>query len=78
MADDPTLGTLQRSVGFLLVAVVLAVAVALHALLPRYDWQPVTSDGRTIIVHDRWTNRFQRATFVETGRIEASDVYVTP
>ena len=78
MADDPMLETLQRSIGFLLVAVLLAVAVTLHALLPRYDWQPVTPDGRTVIVHDRWTNRFQRATFLETGRIQLSDVYVTP
>jgi len=52
--------------------------VFIHALLPRYDWKPVTSDGRSMIIYDKWAGRFQRATFLETGRIQLSDVYTAP
>jgi len=75
---DPVLDALQRSVVLLIVAVLIAVAVFIHALLPRYDWKPVTSDGRSMIIYDKWAGRFQRATFLETGRIQLSDVYTAP
>ena len=76
--SDPVLDALKRSVGFLIVAVLIAAAVFVHAFLPRYDWKPVTSDGRSLIVYDKWAGRFQRATFLETGHIQLSDVYTAP
>ena len=44
----------------------LAIAVVLHGILPRYEFQ-VVENGRAIIVYDRWSGRFQRANYDENG-----------
>ncbi len=53
-------------------------ALEAHAMLPRYDWRSPAPDGRVVLLYDRWTGRFQRTTFLETGKIQLSDVYVAP
>jgi hypothetical protein len=44
----------------------LAIAVVLHGILPRYEFR-VVENGRAIIVYDRWSGRFQRANYDENG-----------
>ena len=52
-------------------AVVIALAIVLHALFPRYDFALM---GESVIVFDRWTGAFQRATYGEDGEPRASSV----
>lgn len=33
----------------------LVVAVLVHALVPRYDWRPIGSEGASYVRIDRWT-----------------------
>ncbi len=57
----------------LLGAVVLAVAA--HVFFPRYEWRTAADNGSVIVVHDRWTGRFQRAEYDGAGKVKAMDVY---
>jgi len=54
----------------LLAAGILALGLLLHALFPRYEMLPM---GEGVVVFDRWTGAFQRATYVD-GQPETSQV----
>jgi hypothetical protein len=36
---------------------VIVLALAAHAALPRYDWRPVTGHPTVLVRVDRWTGR---------------------
>ena len=57
------------------IAALFAVALLLHAVFPRYEWRPVGENGTGIVVYDRWSGRFQRATYDEKGALRVMDVY---
>jgi hypothetical protein len=52
----------------------VAVAVLVHALFPRYEWK-IMGDGSAIVVYDRWGGRFQRAVYDQSGKLRVMDVY---
>ena len=56
-------GPIMSGVWWTLVAAILALAVVLHALLPRYTVTTIGQDGAAVLVFDRWTGHFQRATY---------------
>ncbi len=49
----------------------LAIAIGLHGIMPRYEF---SSEGSSVIVYDRWTGRFQRTTYDAQGEPTASQV----
>jgi hypothetical protein len=65
--NDSTLRDLPRGLWAFLAALIVALAIALHAVFPRYEFRIVGEDGRGIIVYDRWTGKFQRADYSTTG-----------
>jgi hypothetical protein len=71
---------LRQQVGWIIVALILFAGVLAHALLPRYETHVfnVTPDTHVLVVYDKWSNRYQRASFDANGKIHLSDVYVTP
>jgi hypothetical protein len=77
-AGDPLFDSIRLSTSIIVAAVIIGACLTLRGILPRREWRPVTPDGRAIVVHDRWTGRFQRVTFHEGGKLELSDVYVGP
>lgn len=63
---------------FVIGAVLAALAVAalfVHAVFPRYEFRSVNPDGTAIVVYDRWSGKFQRAVYDETGHVKPMDVY---
>jgi len=63
---------------FVIAAVLAGLAVLslfVHTLFPRYEWRTVNPDGTALVVYDRWSGRFQRATYAEDGHVKAMDVY---
>jgi hypothetical protein len=58
----------------LAAAVVLAIGLTLHALLPRYTLTTVGQDGSVVLVFDRWTGQFQRATYGADGEPRVTQV----
>lgn len=72
MAEGPTFDR------FVIGAVLAALAVAalfVHAVFPRYEFRSVNPDGTAIVVYDRWSGKFQRAVYDETGHVKPMDVY---
>lgn len=61
-------------VWILSAAAVLAAGLVLHALLPRYDITPHGTTGEAVVVFDRWTGQFQRATYGPDGEPRVSSV----
>jgi len=57
-----------------LVAALIALAIVLHALLPRYSFSTVGQDGAVVLVFDRWTGQFQRATYGPDGEPRVTSV----
>jgi hypothetical protein len=57
--------------------VLVALAITLHALFPRYDYRVVGEDGRALMIYDRWSGRFQRANYDAAGEPSLTKV-VTP
>jgi hypothetical protein len=55
-------------------AAVLAAGLVLHALFPRYQLSAHGSNGDAVVVFDRWTGQFQRATYGADGEPRASSV----
>ena len=53
----------------------LAAALTFHSLFPRYEWH-AEGPGSSIVVHDRWKGRFQRAAFDKDGAVQSWQVYV--
>jgi hypothetical protein len=52
-------------------AILIALAIGLHGIMPRYEF---SSNGSSVVVYDRWTGRFQRATYNEQGEPTLSQV----
>jgi len=53
----------------------VALALILHSVFPRYEWRPVGESGSAIVVFDRWSGRFQRAVYDENGKLKVTDVW---
>jgi hypothetical protein len=73
MTDRPVGSTLAPGVWRLIAAAVLAVALILHALLPRYEFSR-GPDSAAVFVFDRWTGVFQRVTYGANGEPQATPV----
>jgi hypothetical protein len=57
-----------------LAAAFVSVALILHALLPRYTLTTVGQTGDVVLVFDRWTGQFQRATYGPDGAPRVTEV----
>ena len=55
-------------------AALLAAAIVLHALVPRYEMRPHGTGGDAVVVFDRWTGQFQRAVYGADGEPRTSAV----
>jgi hypothetical protein len=66
-SQDAPLMTLGLGAWIVIAAALLSVALVLHALLPRYQ-ATVGEDGRAVLIFDRWTGQFQRATYGADGQ----------
>ena len=55
-------------------AALIAFGLILHALLPRYTFTTVGQDGAVVLVFDRWTGQFQRATYGADGEPRVTSV----
>ena len=49
-----------------IAATVVALAIVLNAIFPRYNYQ-LFENGRAMVIYDRWTGKFQRANYDEKG-----------
>jgi hypothetical protein len=58
----------------IVAAALAAIGLTLHALLPRYTMTTVGQDGAAVIVFDRWTGQFQRATYGADGEPRVTSV----
>ena len=56
-----------------IAAAAMATAVVLHAALPRYTFS-TGQDGSVVLVFDRWTGQFQRATYGPDGEPRVTSV----
>jgi hypothetical protein len=56
-----------------IAALAIALAVVLHAALPRYTFSSA-QDGSVVLVFDRWTGQFQRATYGTDGEPRVTSV----
>jgi hypothetical protein len=56
-----------------IAAVALAIGVVLHAAFPRYTIS-TGQDGSAVLVFDRWTGQFQRATYGPDGEPRVTSV----
>ncbi|HEX7140769.1 MAG TPA: hypothetical protein VF219_23150 [Vicinamibacterales bacterium] len=65
----------QRDIVTLAAAGLVALALILHTLIPRYEWRTVGESGAVIIVYDRWSNFLQRAVYDDQGHLKASEPY---
>ena len=62
----------------LVIGLLIAIAVGLlaHAFFPRFDWRTVDHGGSvSIVVYDRWSGRFQRATYSDDGNMTSMGVF---
>lgn len=66
-------GHVAPGVWILVAAAVLAIALILHALLPRYEFARSASSP-DVYVFDRWTGVFQRVTYGSDGEPRATPV----
>ena len=56
--------------------VLLAVALLLHAFVPRYEWRTVEGTGSvSVVVYDKWTGRFQRGVYNDNGSLSSMGVF---
>jgi len=65
--SEPGLRDVPSAVWAFLAALVIALAIALHAVFPRYDYRITGPDGRGIVIYDRWTGQFQRGDYPAQG-----------
>jgi len=65
----------SREVLGYLIAGIVAVALLLHAVFPRYEWRTIGEKGAGIVVYDRWSSRLQRAVYDEKGLLKVLEVY---
>lgn len=73
---DGIFGSVSGGLAVTVVLVLLAIAIFLHALFPRYDWHTVSEPGKlSVVVYDRWTGRFQRGVYSDDGKLQVMSVY---
>jgi len=75
---DPVLDRLRgatNSIGLYVVGALLALALIVHAVFPRYEWQVVGNRGTVIVVYDRWSGQYQRAEYTNDGEVMANNVF---
>ena len=63
-----------RSVAGLVVFALLAIAVVLHAVWPRYELTTIGVNRESVVVFDRWTGQFQRVDYLPSGEPRATSV----
>lgn len=66
MASQNPLYDIPLGIWIFLAAVVLACGIGASAFFPRYQSQ-IINDGRSMMIYDRWSGRFQRADFSPEG-----------
>jgi hypothetical protein len=55
---------------------VLIAGIFAHVYLPRYEWREIRDpNGLSIVVHDKWTGRVQRAVYDDKGGFSVMSVY---
>ena len=55
---------------------VVVTAIFAHAYLPRYEWREIRDpNALSIVVHDKWTGRVQRAVYDDKGGFNVMAVY---
>ena len=55
---------------------VMIVAIFAHVYLPRYEWREIRDPGSlSVVVHDKWTGRVQRAVYDDKGGFNVMAVY---
>ena len=59
---------------WLVSAGLLAAAIVLHGVMPRYEFTTVGANGDSVVVFDRWTGQFQRVDYQSTGEPRATPV----
>ena len=59
---------------WLMSAALLAAAIVLHGVMPRYQLTTVGANGDSVVVFDRWTGQFQRVDYQPTGEPRATPV----
>jgi hypothetical protein len=57
------------------MAIILGLAVVLHAVFPRYEWRSVSADGMAIVVYDRWNGSFQHVRWDEKGSAKPTEPF---
>lgn len=72
--DDRTPAPVGLGLWILSAAAVLAAGLVLQALFPRYELTTHGTTGDAVVVFDRWTGQFQRATYSADGEPRTSAV----
>lgn len=72
--EQRTSAVVGTGVWMISAAAILAAGLVLHALFPRYEFAAHGMSGEAVVVFDRWTGRFQRATYGPDGEPRASSV----
>lgn len=67
MTQPNLLRDVPQAVWIAIAVLALAGSIGLHALFPRYQFAVIGSDGKAMIIYDRWAGRFQRAVYDEHG-----------
>ena len=57
-------------------AFLFAFGVLAQAFMPRYEFQ-LSDDASALVIHDRWSGKFQRAVYDKDGQLSLQKV-VTP
>lgn len=60
-----------------IAAVIIAIAMIVQAVFPRYEFRVVGEDGRALVIYDRWGGQFQRANYDDKGQPTLTPI-VTP
>ena len=71
--ESPTRSAAVRLM-WILCAMLLAAAIVLHGMMPRYALTTVGANGESVIVFDRWTGQFQRVDYQPNGEPRATPV----
>jgi hypothetical protein len=66
-AEPLTLREFPSAVWLTIGALLLAGAIIVQAIFPRYEFQMIGDDGRAMMIYDRWSGQFQRANYDERG-----------
>jgi hypothetical protein len=63
----------RTAVWLALALLLLALAVLMHGVLPRYEFRVIES-GQAVIIYDRWSGRFQRVNYDTAGTATLTNV----